>query len=293
MKRKLFIGSSSESLETAKQVKAAIDERCSEWLETILWNETGVFKLEASTLECLVKKSRVCDYGVFIAAADDRVLMRRRVRRATRDNVILELGMFMGSLGLNRAFVATSVELPSDMNGVTLIKYKNDRLSNDNIEQLVAGIEATKDSYQLGHRQSTALALGYFKNYVKPAIDKLAQDGSDFSFAVFVPNNISDLPNRISRHVIETGSAAEKIDDNGRNIYKLTSGMREYWDIPRLLRTLEDLVSFYEPSQEPGANHAYDELLAIELDNFCNVLVETNRRENSYHEKVHILRVDC
>lgn len=290
MKRKLFIGSSSESINIAKQVKSAIDEKSSEWLETELWNENGIFQLNSSTLECLVKKSRLYDYGVFIADADDCILKRHKFHRTTRDNVIFELGMFMGSLGLNRAFVISSVELPSDMNGVTVIRYRKKKISDDNIQQLVNGIEGTKNCYRIGHRQSTALAIGYFNNFVKPTIDKLAQNGTDFTIKILVPGIISDLPNRIAKYETENSSSLEEIIPHSRHIHKLNTEKREYWDIPRLLRTLEDILSFYEPHKEPGANPVYDELLAIELDNFCNVLIETNMTQNSYAENLKVLR---
>ena len=290
MKRKLFIGSSSESINIAKQVKSAIDEKCSEWLETELWNENGIFQLNASTLECLAKKSRLYDYGVFIADADDCILKRHKFHRTTRDNVIFELGMFMGALGLDRAFVVSSVELPSDMNGVTVIRYRKKKISDDNIKQLVNGIEGTKNCYRLGHRQSTALAIGYFNNFVKPTIEKLAQNGTDFTIKILVPGIISDLPNRIAKYKIENSSSLEEIIPHRLHIHKLNTEEREYWDIPRLLRTLEDILSFYEPHKEPGANPVYDELLAIELDNFCNVLIQTNMTQNSYAENLKVLR---
>ena len=41
----------------------------------------------------------------------------------------------------------------------------------------------------------------------------------------------------------------------------------------------------------PGANPVYDELLAIELDNFCNVLIETNKSQNTFAENLQILRL--
>lgn len=292
MKRKLFIGSSSESMDLAKKVKKAIDKCCSDWIETSIWNENGIFELNVSTLSNLVKKTRIFDYGVFIADADDCVLQRDSIHEAARDNVIFELGLFMGAMGLNRAFVVTSVKLPSDMNGATIIKYKNRTISRKGIEQLVQAIENTKKTYKLGHRTSTALALGYYNNFVKPTIDTLAQKGTDFKLEILIPRNISDLPNRIKKYAEDTGGVIEKLIPNGRNVYRRSKDSSEYWDIPRLLRTLEDILSFYEPKDEPGTKPAYEELLSIELENFFHVLFEINKQGNAYAQNLRILMID-
>ena len=54
---------------------------------------------------------------------DDKIEVRGRVQGATRDNVVFELGLFMGKLDRNRTFalVADGVDLPSDFHGVTYI----------------------------------------------------------------------------------------------------------------------------------------------------------------------------
>lgn len=291
MKRKLFIGSSSESLKIAEQVKASIDEKCSEWLETKLWNENGIFQLNASTLECLVKKARLYDYGVFIADADDITLKRDEIKDSTRDNVIFEAGLFMGTLGKDRAFVITSVDLPSDFNGATIIPFSHGTDAPINIDALVSKLEQTRSSFALGHRQSTALAIGYFNNYVKPCLETLAHDGYDFKFEVIVPNNISDLPKRIDKYKLSADSTEQELSPNIKHVYKRNVSGREYWDIPRLLRTLDYLIAMYAQYTEAGENPEYNELRRIELDNFCNVLEETNKQLDLYAENLEISRI--
>ena len=45
---------------------------------------------------------------------------------AARDNVLFELGLFMGALGRERTYVVTekSVRLPSDLAGVTTVPFE-------------------------------------------------------------------------------------------------------------------------------------------------------------------------
>ena len=52
-----------------------------------------------------------------------------------RDNVIFELGLFMGRLGVQRAILmeprGTDVKLPSDMAGVTTVSYRFEKGGNN------------------------------------------------------------------------------------------------------------------------------------------------------------------
>ncbi len=54
--------------------------------------------------------------------------VRRKQKRVTRDNVVLETGLFIGAVGLERTFVMKEkgVALPSDLNGVTYVAFERD-----------------------------------------------------------------------------------------------------------------------------------------------------------------------
>jgi predicted nucleotide-binding protein len=45
------------------------------------------------------------DFGVFVFPPDDVVRMRKKEHQAIRDNVIFELGLFIGRLGRERNFI--------------------------------------------------------------------------------------------------------------------------------------------------------------------------------------------
>ncbi|MEK5745339.1 TIR domain-containing protein, partial [Acinetobacter variabilis] len=55
------------------------------------------------------------------------VIYRKEVKKIPRDNVVLELGMFLGRLGKERAFFALpkdiDVKIPTDFNGITPLKF--------------------------------------------------------------------------------------------------------------------------------------------------------------------------
>lgn len=62
-----------------------------------------------------------------------------------RDNVLFETGLFLGSLGLQRAFLInmTKISLPSDYNGVTIVKYSTKNLQNK-IREIISEIKKNR-----------------------------------------------------------------------------------------------------------------------------------------------------
>lgn len=119
----LFVGSSSEGHEIAQAVQVNLDRVC----EVKLWDQ-GVFGLTRGTLESLVKAVDEFDFAVLVLTADDLNISRGTTKAAARDNVLFELGLFMGSLGRERTFIfynqADSPSLPSDLAGVTLANFE-------------------------------------------------------------------------------------------------------------------------------------------------------------------------
>lgn len=113
----VFIGSSKEGLEVAEAVQANLDYDC----ETVIWSQ-GIFGLSEGTLESLVKRLSDFDFAILVLTPDDVVSCRDESRLAPRDNVLLELGLFIGGLGVNRTFMvcnrAAQLKLPSDLAGV-------------------------------------------------------------------------------------------------------------------------------------------------------------------------------
>lgn len=119
----LFIGSSSEGLKTAKTLQLLLDQTS----EVTLWSQ-GVFGLSQGTLESLVAALDHFDFAVLALTPDDLVESRGNSGAAPRDNVLFELGLFMGGLGPSRTFIVydrtAQVKLPSDLAGVTAATFE-------------------------------------------------------------------------------------------------------------------------------------------------------------------------
>jgi hypothetical protein len=67
------------------------------------------------------------DFAILVLSPDDIVQSRNDSNLGPRDNVIFELGLFMGRLGRERTFAVhqrnAHVKIPTDLSGVTLAAY--------------------------------------------------------------------------------------------------------------------------------------------------------------------------
>ena len=127
MKPKLFIGSSSESLDVARAVQDVLSQDA----EITVW-EQGIFDLSKSIFASLLEQLEKSDFGIFILAPDDLTRIRGENVRTPRDNVIFELGLFFGRLGTGHTFFLIpsgidDLHLPTDLLGITPAKYDTNR----------------------------------------------------------------------------------------------------------------------------------------------------------------------
>lgn len=94
-----------------------------------LWSN-DVFKVASYALESLETEVDDSDFAIAIAHSDDVTLFRDQDWPAPRDNVVFELGLFMGRLGRKRAILMEpredKVKLPSDLSGITTIPYSHE-----------------------------------------------------------------------------------------------------------------------------------------------------------------------
>lgn len=66
------------------------------------------------------------DFGIFVFTPSDELHTRGQVKRVARDNVVFELGLFIGKLTRRRPFVVHPrdvLTLPSDLAGITTASY--------------------------------------------------------------------------------------------------------------------------------------------------------------------------
>jgi hypothetical protein len=141
---RLFIGSSTESLGVAYAIQENLefDAECTVWTQ-------GIFRPTRQIVAELQNVLQRTDFGVFICTPDDLARMRGTEHQIVRDNVMFELGLFMGHLGTHRCFLVTPREasdlhLPSDLLGVQPLTFKASRSDNNLIAALGSACNAIR-----------------------------------------------------------------------------------------------------------------------------------------------------
>lgn len=129
---RLFIGSSTEGLPIAYGIQENLEFDA----ETTVWKQ-GIFKPTRQTLADIVAAMQSTDFAVFVFNADDVLMMRGKEFQVTRDNVVFELGLFVGHLGVDRCFFVQArgldaLHLPTDLLGLTALTF-NPQRSDGNV----------------------------------------------------------------------------------------------------------------------------------------------------------------
>jgi len=114
-----FIGSSGSHLDIAR----ALGDELTADVDPSVWDK-GVFGLASNTIDELCSIASQADLAVFVFGADDVALVRDNLHVVPRDNVVFELGMFIGALDRARAFFViprsmSDLHVPTDLAGVT------------------------------------------------------------------------------------------------------------------------------------------------------------------------------
>lgn len=119
----IFIASSSEALLFTK----AVNIRLENFGKIRQWD--NAFELSSVTINKLIEKAEDCDYAIFVFHNDDDIIIRENTYSSVRDNVLFELGLFIGKLGLENCFIfapknfESNLRLPTDLSGVTISFY--------------------------------------------------------------------------------------------------------------------------------------------------------------------------
>jgi predicted nucleotide-binding protein len=138
MKPKIFIGSSVEGLSIAYAVQNNLQYDG----DVTVWNQ-GVFELSKTAIESLNDLIENTDFGIFVFSPDDMIKIKDRMQNTVRDNVIFELGLFIGKLSRKRTFIIipdkTELRIPTDLIGITPGKFEINR-EDGNLEAATAPV---------------------------------------------------------------------------------------------------------------------------------------------------------
>src|SRR5688572_1196084 len=147
----VFVASSGESERFAQAIQQNLKVA-----EVRLWTQDAFYPGQ-NLIDELNRNLRQSDFGVFIFAGDDEVKIRGQKQQAVRDNVILELGMFIGLLGKERSFIVkpkdVDLRLPTDLLGVVAVDYNNEWAKRDPVAALGKACTQIDDAIKRQHRR--------------------------------------------------------------------------------------------------------------------------------------------
>lgn len=120
----VFIGSSTEGLAYAESIQDHLENVA----DSYIWNQ-DIFKPSNYFLESLEKQIRKTDFAIFIYSPDDELISRSVSYKVARDNIIFEIGFFIGALGRERVFIIRpeapkDLKLPTDFEGIVYEKFR-------------------------------------------------------------------------------------------------------------------------------------------------------------------------
>jgi CRP/FNR family transcriptional regulator, cyclic AMP receptor protein len=120
----LFLGSSVEGLPVANEIVSGLKHAN---VIPRIWSTPGIFSPGGVSIDVLLKEVDNSDFSAFVFGPDDKIASRGVKYFGPRDNVVFELGLFMGRLDRTRSFIikehSTQIKIPSDLLGVTPITY--------------------------------------------------------------------------------------------------------------------------------------------------------------------------
>lgn len=284
VKKKLFIGSSSEELKLAEKAKSLLDKD----FDVTIWNEIiwdkAVFKINESFLSDLLKASLKFDFGIIIGTTDDKVEYRGKEKLQPRDNVLFELGLFTGRLGTSRCafIIEKDIGIPSDFTGISLARFdKKDADEFNNAVLSVKDFFNSSPDNDLNFFPSSTLAAVYYQNFIIPICSYLIEnngfelEGKKYhkcKVNIIIPEQINDNVNLQFEKIkskYKTKNVSFKYAGRPRNI-----------NIDTLIKN--DIIEFIDfPTVLAGINHAISNLLPVEFlkaDGDCQAILDRELR---------------
>lgn len=157
--------------------------------ECEVWSQ-GVFGLGSLTLQSLAAVRHKFDFAVLVLDVDDTAVSRGDAKSIPRDNVIFELGLFMGALGHERTFIvydrSRPPDLPSDLAGVTAATYQPHA---SGITQGALGAAATRIEEEM-RRVGRRTAVPADVDHSEPRISELIQIRQRYTLSVDSPRHL-------------------------------------------------------------------------------------------------------
>lgn len=302
LKPKIFIGSSTGGYAIAKKVKKYLSPTA----DCHLWKDDGVWEVSVSTFDNLLRMVKFFDFGVFVATADDLTQTTDgKTVFEPRDNVILEMALYLGALGKHKAFllVEKDIKLPTDFSGIYMPRFNaaDDASIKSACNEFIGKIN---EHYRLGHLSlypTTALAIGYYKNFIEGMVESIeAAESLEFEGATFTNFKLKVvIPNDLNGYIRQKAGLFYKRHGFGENAIKTKYRRQPAWfyldaanapnaviyDMPSTLTGIDEAIEMALQKSFTGRTSMQEIIEQRELNNFRRVL-QIQIDKNPYAKEV-------
>lgn len=307
IKKKLFIGSSTEELGLAQVAKSILEKD----FDVAIWNEkvwdTSIFKINQNFLSDLLKASLKFDFGILLGTNDDKVIFRGKEVMQPRDNVLFELGLFTGRLGTSKCafLIDKEVKLLSDFNGLTLAYFdKTQIVTFTSAVNDVKSLFLSSSDDEINFFPSATLASVYFENLIVPICRFIIENNGFTSKEVHYKECIINviIPDRINEDVnlqfeklkssISTENVSFKYAGRPRYISidtQIKNDTLEFIDFPTIIAGINHAILNLLPNDFNKLSPDYNSILERELRRFITTLKKLLIR-NGFDGMVNIKR---
>lgn len=320
----LFIGSSTESKELIQEIENIMLQYC----DIKPWDK-DIFHVGRTTLEELRREVLLSDFALLILYPDDRVTKRDESGYTTRDNILFELGLFMGVLGPKRAFwllvtdkrggQSKEVLIPSDLEPLTRLNMTwldRNRFEPDLriiCNAMKVAIEREENKLAFTMLPSTALAIGYYKNFVLEVCKALLRISSyelhgrpydftegKFTFHVVLPDKGAEAGhagynNFLLNRRLDQIEILGGVDGTRRFPFYIDSllqnGYIALYDYPTTLRSSWEAIDYISRSTDisPGERKLMERREIVNFERTLRQLLDNSNEATNIKDKVKIV----
>ncbi|MEM7087440.1 MAG: L-histidine N(alpha)-methyltransferase [Bacteroidota bacterium] len=235
---RIFIASSSSALNYSYSVKAILEEKN---LDAVVWKDAE-FLVGDSIIESLESIKTLYDAAIFIFHPDDELNYKNQSFKSVRDNVIFEMGLFAGYLGIKKCFALVpnniSIKKPSDLLGILYATYKFNAQETNHTNAIRTAVEKISTSLikKINEKNKTNfLVRGDYRNSLADA--SVSLDMLDFEMYQDWIQNI-EKANRIKEELLywERSTANRWIEyekfttKNNHHLFKLCDFLKQNFD---------------------------------------------------------------
>jgi len=224
---RVFVGSSTESLDLAY----AVQENLEHAAEVTVWTQ-GIFDLSNYVLDSLIDALDDFDFGIFLFTPDDITKIRDKNFQTTRDNIVFEIGLFIGRMGKERSLILIprgfeDFHLPTDLLGIVPGTFEPNRKDNNLVAALGPACNKIRKAFtKYGHITLTKTVCSeQEETKIESLIEEeefddndkisileswLGQNPNSYNLSVL---NLADIDKELS---LKRGSAKEYIAEAGK-----------------------------------------------------------------------------